>query len=382
MVREVWMAPNPTKQKRSVRFAVGILVCCVFGPPASMAQDAEWGQLLAQGQQLQAQGRYAEAASSFQSALDRASASSHPLETAQSLYQLGLVKQVLGEYSSAGALYEKANALCEQHPAPRLMGAILLNNARLYGVEGKFEEAALLAGKSLEIHQAQLGPNHPSVADTLDAVGWIQLRLGHYQQAESAYVQSLAIREKGKTPDQLGVAATLNDLGFLQYSLGHYQEAEVSYRRALALRSAALGSNHPDLADSMLRLGELSSIGIVLDISGSTRDTLAQEKAALRAFLQFSNPEDDFFLAAVSSTPRLLADRVSDPGEIENLLPGERAGGDTALCDTIYFALHQARLRHYSRRALLVISDGMDNHSRYTKQEVMREAMESDTQIY
>src|ERR1022692_4652474 len=105
MVREVWMAPNPTKQKRSVRFAVGILGCCVFGPPASMAQDAEWGQLLAQGQQLQAQGRYAEAASSFQSALDRASASSQPLETAQSLYQLALVKQVLGDYSSAGALY-------------------------------------------------------------------------------------------------------------------------------------------------------------------------------------------------------------------------------------------------------------------------------------
>ena len=125
-----------------------------------------------------------------------------------------------------------------------------------------------------------------------------------------------------------------------------------------------------------------SSIGIVLDVSGSTRGILDQEKAAVRAFLQFSNPEDDFFLATVSSNPRVLADRVNNPGEIEDVLQWERAGGGTALCDTVYFALHQARLRHHSRRALLVISDGMDNYSRYTKKELMREVMESDTQIY
>ena len=125
-----------------------------------------------------------------------------------------------------------------------------------------------------------------------------------------------------------------------------------------------------------------SSIGIVLDVSGSTKSILGQEKAAVRAFLQFSNPEDDFFLATVSTNPRVLADHVDDPGEIENLLQWQSAGGGTALCDTVYFALHQARLRPHSRRALLVISDGMDNYSRYTKKELMREVMEGDTQIY
>ena len=125
-----------------------------------------------------------------------------------------------------------------------------------------------------------------------------------------------------------------------------------------------------------------SSIGIVLDVSGSTRGILDQERAAVRAFLRFSNPEDDFFLTTVSSNPRVLADRVNDPSEIEDLLQWERAGGGTALCDTVYFALHQARLRHHSRRALLVISDGMDNYSRYTKKELMREVVEGDTQIY
>ena len=51
-----------------------------------------------------------------------------------------------------------------------------------------------------------------------------------------------------------------------------------------------------------------SSIGIVLDVSGSTRNILDQEKAAIHAFLEFSNPEDDFFLVTVSSNPRVLAD--------------------------------------------------------------------------
>lgn len=125
-----------------------------------------------------------------------------------------------------------------------------------------------------------------------------------------------------------------------------------------------------------------ASIGIVFDVSGSTKGLLDNEKAAVRAFLQSSNPEDDFFLMTVSSAPRVLADRVNDPGDIDNLLLWQQAHGDTALCDTVYFALHQAQSSRGSRRALLVISDGMDNHSRYSKRELLREVEERDTQIY
>lgn len=125
-----------------------------------------------------------------------------------------------------------------------------------------------------------------------------------------------------------------------------------------------------------------ASIGIVLDVSGSTKDLLDNEKTAVRAFLQSSNPEDEFFLMTVSSTPRVLADQVNDPGDIDNLLLWQQARGDTALCDTVYFALHKGQSRPQSRRALLVISDGMDNHSRYSKQELLREVEERDTQIY
>jgi Ca-activated chloride channel family protein len=145
---------------------------------------------------------------------------------------------------------------------------------------------------------------------------------------------------------------------------------------------SVLDNRHPQPIAAFYSEDAPSSIGIVLDLSGSTKTILDQEKAALRAFLEFSNPEDDFFLLAVSSQPRMLANRVNDPREIEDLVRWEKAGGGTALCDTVYYALQQARLRPKSRRALLVVSDGMDNHSQYSSKDLMRAVLESDTQIY
>jgi VWFA-related protein len=125
-----------------------------------------------------------------------------------------------------------------------------------------------------------------------------------------------------------------------------------------------------------------AAIGIVVDVSGSTLHILEQEKAAIRAVLDYSNPEDDFFLAAVSSKPQLLAERVNSPGEIENLLLWQRASGATALCDAVHFALNKLKSRQLARHVLLVVSDGMDNHSLYSKEDLMREVVEADTQIY
>jgi Ca-activated chloride channel family protein len=125
-----------------------------------------------------------------------------------------------------------------------------------------------------------------------------------------------------------------------------------------------------------------ASIGLVLDVSGSVKGALDREKAAAHAILQLSNPEDDFFLVTVSSNPGNLAGPAADAGKIEDLVRSQTAGGGTALCDTLYFALNQSRRRNRPRRALVVISDGMDNHSRYPSRDVIRLAVESDTQVY
>lgn len=124
------------------------------------------------------------------------------------------------------------------------------------------------------------------------------------------------------------------------------------------------------------------SIGIVLDLSGSMREVLGPAKDALRALMKDANPGDEAFLNTVSTNPRTCSGFTRDFDEVLSLVAFEKAGGDTALIDTIYGSLHQLRSGIHTRKALLVISDGMDNHSRYSKQELLGRAVESDAQIY
>jgi len=204
--------------------ALGVLAAAVC-VAAVKAQDKALRQLVDAGQQLQAEGRYVEAESLLQSALNQAKASSEPLAIARTMNYLGVVKHTRGDYSAAEALYRSATEICERNPAPLDLAAVLLNQARLAGAEGKFDQAEALCKKTLDIYPARLGPDHSNVADTLDVLGWIEMRLGHYQDAESTYLQSVAIRRKTEPPEELAASGTLNDLGFLQYSLGRYAQA-------------------------------------------------------------------------------------------------------------------------------------------------------------
>ena len=124
------------------------------------------------------------------------------------------------------------------------------------------------------------------------------------------------------------------------------------------------------------------SLGVVLDTSGSMQNVLGEAKNTLRTFFSISNPEDEAFLFTFSTRP----DRDSGfTGNFESLLAQPmfaQAGGSTALIDTIYAALQEIRHAHHPRRAILVISDGMDNHSRYSAHELMEAAVEADLQIY
>jgi len=124
------------------------------------------------------------------------------------------------------------------------------------------------------------------------------------------------------------------------------------------------------------------SMGIVLDLSGSMREVLGPAKDALRALMKDANPADEAFLNTVSTNPRTYAGFTHDFDEVLSRVAFEKAGGDTALIDTIYGSLHQLRSGIHARKALLIISDGMDNHSRYSKQELLDRAVESDAQIY
>ena len=86
-----------------------------------------------------------------------------------------------------------------------------------------------------------------------------------------------------------------------------------------------------------------ASVGIVLDVSGSMKDKLEMARAAVRSFLQLSNPEDDFFLVTVSSSPANLIGSTDEAGDVANMVRVQGAGGDTALIDSVYLALNHAR---------------------------------------
>ena len=124
------------------------------------------------------------------------------------------------------------------------------------------------------------------------------------------------------------------------------------------------------------------AVGLVFDTSGSMGEKLRRSRMAAKEFFRTSNPEDEFFLVEFDSTPRLEVPLTSNTGTIENQLTFSRSHGSTALLDAIYMALHEMKRSQKNKKALLIISDGGDNNSRYTATEVRRVLVESDVLIY
>jgi len=125
-----------------------------------------------------------------------------------------------------------------------------------------------------------------------------------------------------------------------------------------------------------------ASVGIVFDSSGSMKDKLAQSREAVARFLRTANPEDEFFLVDFNSTAQLAAPFTRDAGSIESRILFRESEGRTALLDAVCLAIDYMKKASNPRKALLVVSDGGDNHSRYTESEILRRVRESDLWIY
>ncbi len=124
------------------------------------------------------------------------------------------------------------------------------------------------------------------------------------------------------------------------------------------------------------------SIGIVFDMSGSMRGRLNRSNVALRKFLDACHEEDEFFLVGFNQQARLLVDYTPNPERISGAVMLAEAKGQTALYDAVYIGVEKLREGRHGRRALLIISDGQDNSSRYTFREVRQLVREADVQVY
>ena len=122
--------------------------------------------------------------------------------------------------------------------------------------------------------------------------------------------------------------------------------------------------------------------GLVFDTSGSMGDKLKRSRMAASVFFKIADPDDEFFLVEFDSKPRLVVPLTKDTGRIEEELTFSRSRGSTALLDAIYMALQEMHKSKKNKKTLLVISDGGDNTSRYTVQEVRTLIQESDSLIY
>ncbi len=124
------------------------------------------------------------------------------------------------------------------------------------------------------------------------------------------------------------------------------------------------------------------SIGIVFDLSGSMGSKFIRARKALSEFLRTCNPQDEFFVVGFNDRPAIIVDYTNDVEDVEARMVMLRPQNRTALIDAMYLGINTLKRAKYDRKALLVISDGGDNRSRYTQGELQRAVRESEVQIF
>jgi len=124
------------------------------------------------------------------------------------------------------------------------------------------------------------------------------------------------------------------------------------------------------------------SICVVFDASGSMGDKLQVSRRAVSTFMKVANPQDEFCLITFDNRPQLLEPFTTMTEVVQNRLSFIGSKGSTALLDGVYMAMNQMRKARNPRKAILIISDGGDNSSRFTETEVRNAVVESDVQVY
>jgi Ca-activated chloride channel family protein len=124
------------------------------------------------------------------------------------------------------------------------------------------------------------------------------------------------------------------------------------------------------------------SLGIIVDTSGSMATKMDRVREAIKQFCASANPQDEFFVITFSEEPKLVHNFSDSPEDIEGKLLFAVPKGRTSLLDAIYMGIRNMRDAKYSKKALLIISDGGDNHSRYSERELKSAVKESDVMIY
>lgn len=124
------------------------------------------------------------------------------------------------------------------------------------------------------------------------------------------------------------------------------------------------------------------SLAVIFDVSSSMAEKLPVSRDAVAAVLKMGNPQDEYALIEFNSRPRIMQDFAPASSRLESELASTSAAGSTALYDAVYLGIEKLRHGHNPRKALLLVTDGEDNHSRYSFSDIKKSAMESEVQLF
>src|SRR5213594_3190122 len=124
------------------------------------------------------------------------------------------------------------------------------------------------------------------------------------------------------------------------------------------------------------------SLGVIFDMSGSMSSKVERAREAVVEFFKTANPQDEFFMITFADKPDEISDFTQSVEDIQGKLVYTIPKGRTALLDAIYLGVSKMRQARYPKKALLIISDGGDNHSRYTEGEIKSLVKEADVLVY
>jgi tetratricopeptide (TPR) repeat protein/CHAT domain-containing protein len=210
---------------------------------------------------LELQGRYGEAENLAVRALSAADKvlGERDLATLDSVTNLAVIYHIERRYDAAEHLLKRAVAASEEvlgKERPETLTR-LDHLADLYGDEGHGPEAEAIYKRVLAVRARTLRPGDRKIADSLHDLAVLYRVHGRYAEAQPLLKRAYAIREKTLGPKHPDTAYSIGELAVLYYEMGRWNEAEALNKRALVIEEAALGPDHPSVAATLINLGAL-----------------------------------------------------------------------------------------------------------------------------
>ena len=190
--------------------------------------------------------------------------------------------------------------------------------------KGQYDQALVVAKRSAEVAEERLGPDHTSLAVSLNDLAFTYQNLGQLSKAESLYMRALTINEKAFGSDHPKVALSLNNLALLYRAQAQYAQAESLYKRSLAINEKTFGQNHPRVALS------LNNLAFLYQLLAQYAQAESLYKRSLVIYEKAFGP-DHVDVAKVLNNLAVLYGTVGQKAKVESLYQRSLAINEKAL---------------------------------------------------